>query len=52
MKSGKKHCKRYKIRKGSLIDIVLNTLIFAGVWAAVMAILVPLYNAACAGGAM
>ena len=44
--------KRYKIREGSLIDVAIKAIICAGVWLAIMAILIPLYNAACAGGAM
>ena len=44
--------KRYKIREGSLIDVVIKAIICAGVWLAIMSILVPIYNAACAGGAL
>ena len=48
----KKLTKRYKIREGSIVDIAIKAVICAGVWLAMMAILVPIYNAACAGGAI
>lgn len=44
--------KKYRIRNGSIVDTALKALLVVGIWTAFMAILVPIYNAACAGGAM